>query len=142
MRAYEVDYNNGIVTIDGTPNDVLDDKTQKKKLYAPVTIGKVPQNAEYSSNGMTNDVKDRVDNHKRTWVINGTSRNYLIDKKGNDESKWLGDVSLITKTEEIKEKDGNPKKIVKTIYAKGSKEDWSHYLFFLKRFVKKKQLGF
>ena len=120
LRPYEVKAADNLVKVDG---DVYskDSDDFGTKLYVPVTITKIPTKKQYQDNTKLEDIEKRVDNIKRTWVANSTSRNFLIEKLGSDEKKWIGkNIELVVVPKTIK-KD-NKETQVDVIYAKGSEE--------------------
>lgn len=68
---------------------------------------------KYRSNQLLVNVQH--DDKKRTWFLNNTSVNLMIDKHGTDEKEWVGKLlTLMVKTEQF-ETDGG-KETRKVIY--------------------------
>jgi len=89
-------------------------KFSDKQKVIDVEIKKSLTEDEYKRMNLT-DIKDRLESNTRSWFINGTSFNYLIDTLGDDDDAWNGKQIAIESLMQVVQ--GDRKEV---IYAKGS----------------------
>lgn len=115
LRPYEVEYGNAKIIVLDKPYDaeeVYDGKPQTK-LHIVTEITNIPTQKEYEDNvdEEPDFLENRMKTNKRLWIINKTTRNFLIDSLGKDESTWIGKSIDLEVQKQRK---------LKVIYAKGS----------------------
>jgi len=79
---------NGRLTIVGEPRQI-DTKFKNGQWVMDVEIKKSLSSDEYNKFGIK-DIEERMKHNTRSYFINGTSFNYLIDELGDDEKTWNG----------------------------------------------------
>lgn len=115
LRPYEVEQGNTTIVVLEKPTDeqvTYEGKTQIK-LHVATEITQIPTKEQYEQNldEEPDFLENRLKTNKRVWIVNKTTRNYLIDKLGTDESKWVGEKIELEVQKQRK---------LKVIYAKGS----------------------
>ena len=108
----EIDKNGTVILIGGV-REIKTKYTDKQKVI-DCQIKTALTEKEYKVLNLT-DVADRLKDNTRTWFINGTSFNYLIDTLGDDDEIWNGKEVQIEALMQVVQ--GERKEI---LYAKGS----------------------
>lgn len=106
------------VTVIGEPREVktkFDLGENDISIFVDVKLDLPYSKADLEKLGLPKSEIDlRTKSSDRVWRINGTSLNFLIDKIGSDESKWIDEkIELITKEMLVQNK------LIDVIFAKG-----------------------
>lgn len=106
---------NPTITIISEPR-VGQTEYRDEQNYVDVRIKKTLQKDEYQSLDLSDEnIEKRLSIKERTWSMNPTSWNFLVDKLGTDEALWPNkDVEVDVEVQPIK---GERRKVM---YAKGS----------------------